>query len=109
MQAAITSAYEEIANEVGARVAPVGEAWSAINGSGVQLFADDGSHPSAVGSYLAAAVLYATLFGEDPPEAEHVGSIDTATALRLRSAAAVGVLGDRDRWRIVDLSPSASQ
>jgi hypothetical protein len=32
----------------------------------VPLYTDDGSHPTAAGSYLAACVFLASLFGEAP-------------------------------------------
>jgi len=34
--------------------------------SDMQLYTDDGSHPTVAGSYLAACVFLATLFGEAP-------------------------------------------
>ena len=108
MQAAITSAYTDIADEVGARVAPVGEAWAATRDR-VDLFAGDGSHPSPAGTYLAAAVLYATIFVEDPSEAEYAGSLDATSALNLRSTAGVRVLGDRERWNIPEPAQPTSR
>ena len=64
----ITSAVEEIAAEVGALVVPVGPAWRTVmvRHSDLLLYTDDGSHPTAAGSYLAACVFLASLFGEAP-------------------------------------------
>jgi len=107
MQAAITAAYTEIADELGARVAPVGETWASIMDR-VDLFARDGSHPSPAGTYLAAAVLYAAIFGEDPVEADYAGGLDADAALLLRSAAAVRVLGHLERWNIPEPAQSSS-
>jgi hypothetical protein len=47
-------------------VAPVGLAWKLARERipGVSLYATDGSHPSRIGSYLAACVIYSTLTGE---------------------------------------------
>jgi hypothetical protein len=65
-QALITRAYREIGTELGAEVAPVGEAWERVLAmpGHPDLYDADGSHPSIAGSYLAACVLFATLFGE---------------------------------------------
>jgi hypothetical protein len=67
-QALITRAYREIGGELGAEVAPVGEAWERVlqMPGHPELYDRDGSHPSIAGSYLAACVLFATLFGESP-------------------------------------------
>jgi hypothetical protein len=62
----ITRAVEEIAAEVKALVTPVGPAWHAVMArhSNIPLYTDDGSHPTAAGSYLAACVFLVSLFGE---------------------------------------------
>jgi hypothetical protein len=67
-QAAITAAYESIAGEMGARVAPVGVAWERFlaGHSEPALHDKDDSHPTLAGSYLAACVFLAVLFGESP-------------------------------------------
>jgi len=64
----ITAAVEAIAAEVDALVVPVGIAWRTVTAthSDMQLYTDDGSHPTVAGSYLAACVFLATLFGEAP-------------------------------------------
>lgn len=67
-QQALTNGYTEIGRELGALVIPVGIAWEAVRqqeGDGL-LYDKDGSHPSPAGSYLAACVFVATLFGENP-------------------------------------------
>ena len=67
-QAAITEAYTEIGQELGATVVPVGTAWArlpAVGGRPV-LYDRDGSHPTVAGSYLAACVFYGTLLDESP-------------------------------------------
>lgn len=67
-QDTIDGIYESIANELGARVAPVGMAWreSLHKRRSLHLYQADGSHPSPAGSYLAACVFYATLYGRSP-------------------------------------------
>ena len=68
MQAEVANAYLEIADELDLRVAPVGLAWQDVLQHEPQLdmWQIDGSHPSPLGSYLAASVFYALIFDESP-------------------------------------------
>jgi hypothetical protein len=67
-QRAITDAYTGIARELGATVVPVGRAWEAFLRKHDRpiLHDRDGSHPTPAGSYLAACVFLAVLFGDNP-------------------------------------------
>jgi hypothetical protein len=60
--------YCRIADAVGAKVAPVGAAWSLARAEhpGIRLHAEDGVHASRAGSYLAASVLLGVLAGRSP-------------------------------------------
>jgi len=60
MMETIGPAYRTIAEELGARVVPAGEAWleSRERRPDIHLHHADGSHPSPAGSYLAAAMFY---------------------------------------------------
>lgn len=67
-QASWTKQFMLMAKELKTTVAPVGEAWLKYlqAGSGLDLYQDDGSHPSYAGTYLAACVFYATFYGKSP-------------------------------------------
>jgi hypothetical protein len=67
-QQAITDAYASIGRELGATVVPVGLAWQRFLGKHDRpvLHDKDQSHPTLAGSYLAACVFLAALFGESP-------------------------------------------
>ncbi|HVE49295.1 MAG TPA: hypothetical protein VNG69_06705 [Casimicrobiaceae bacterium] len=67
-QDALTAAVESIAREIGARVVPVGRAWhdALRRDASIQLYADDGSHPTPTGTYLAACVFLITLLDREP-------------------------------------------
>lgn len=67
-QQAITDAYAAVGDELGAAVAPVGIAWQRFlrDHDSPVLHDRDQSHPTAAGSYLAACVFLAALFGESP-------------------------------------------
>jgi len=63
-QQALDRAYATLATKLdGAAIAPVGLAWSIARRIDPQiaLYASDGSHPSATGSYIAACVIFLTL------------------------------------------------
>jgi len=89
-QAAITEAYTSIGRELGAEVAPAGVAWERVLAEhpGIVLHDKDQSHPSLAGSYLAACVLYATLFGESPMGAAAPEGLDASDVKMLQRAAA---------------------
>jgi hypothetical protein len=65
----LASAYTSLGAELGAKVAPAGLACArALAGMpGLALYIQDG-HPTAEGTYLAACVLYGTLFEQSPVE-----------------------------------------
>lgn len=67
-QVALNSAYYRCARMVGATVVPVGPSWQQVlvERPSAELYAEDGSHPAPMGTYLAACVFYATLTGSSP-------------------------------------------
>ena len=67
-QAFIAKAYEDIAHECDAMLAPVGKAWELILGCPEfpDLYHRDGRHASKAGAYLSACVFY-TLLCDDSP------------------------------------------
>lgn len=68
MQEPIAQRYQQLAEELGAQIIPVGPAWqrSAELRPDVELFHPDSSHPSPQGTYLTACVMYAVLTGSSP-------------------------------------------
>lgn len=64
----IAADHYEIALELGIKVAPVGLAWqkSLEQRPELELYFTDNVHANVHGNYLAAAVLYATIFEESP-------------------------------------------
>ena len=89
----IAQLYISAANDVGALVIPVGLAFE----EAYRLRPDiklhkhyDGSHPDLIGTYLAACVVYASLYGMSPVgnPYDYYGSIDKDTATFLQKVAA---------------------
>jgi len=97
-QPELTAAYDAIARELGAVLAPVGPAWQiALQGAtDLSLYEQDGSHPTPNGSYLAACVLYLTL---QPTESQCPGPTGDGVVVHsvevLRAAAASVVANQR--------------
>jgi hypothetical protein len=89
-QQAITDAYTGIGRELGATVVPVGLAWQHFlhQHDRPALHDKDQSHPTPAGSYLAACVFLAVLFGESPVgiEGEVTGLGDKDLALLQKAA-----------------------
>ena len=82
----LSTATLQIAAELCGVVAPVGLAWQAAlqQNAVLPLHDKDGSHPSPLGSYLAACVFYAALLKQNPmglsvPEALNVSQNDATT------------------------------
>ena len=71
-QKLLTDSYDSIGKELAATVVPVGSAWREMleKHDTPELHAEDGSHPTLAGSYLAACVFYTTLFGGDLKDLE---------------------------------------
>jgi hypothetical protein len=68
-QAELTYAYARVAKETHSLLSPTGMAWATVRRErpSIHLFYEGfGSHPSPAGTYLAACVLYATIFHQSP-------------------------------------------
>jgi hypothetical protein len=67
-QQMLTNSYMNIAKELKAKVAPVGIVWQKIPEKNLKLnlYSSDQSHPSPIGSYVAACVFYTTFYGNSP-------------------------------------------
>ncbi len=103
MQTELRNAYVNFAIENDASVSPVGEAWRyVINDSPeIELYTGDESHPNINGSYLAACVMYATIYRESPLGTTYTASLDADLAEYFQTVAATVVLGEEfDVWRI---------
>ena len=94
MQDALTAAYAECAERVGAEVAPVGEAWRWARrlDPSIALHETDGSHPNLAGSYLAACVFYAVIFDESPVGLGFTGGLSAQQAAFFQEVAATVAL-----------------
>jgi hypothetical protein len=92
MMRKIEDMYVSVGNEVGALVIPVGLAFeeSYRRKPDLQLHKTyDGSHPDLIGTYLAACVVYASLYGKSPVgnSYDYFGKVDKETAAFLQRVA----------------------
>lgn len=64
----VSYSYRRAAKEVQGMIFPAGEAWRAAwrRDKKLALYSPDGLHPTVVGSYLAALVIYEQLYGQLP-------------------------------------------
>lgn len=102
MQSQINYGYMHISRELGTRTAPVGFAWAKtrIQNPEINLWQNDGSHPSMEGTYLAACVFYAVIFDQSPVGLSYRGSLAKETAQTLQNIAAETVLTDPAQWNL---------
>ena len=84
MQAGLDSAYAAVSKNIGASLAPVGVAFERAQKSSPKILLLDGTqHPSPAGTYLAAAVLFRTIFNASPVSKYYGGlSRDVANSLQ---------------------------
>jgi hypothetical protein len=70
-------------------LAPVGLAWAEAiaRNRHVPLWARDGRHPSPLGSYLAACVIYVFLTGRDPSGSEYMAGLAPSDARQMQDVA----------------------
>jgi hypothetical protein len=64
----VSASYRTAAEDVGGILLPAGDAWVAAwrQDPGLRLYGSDGFHPTELGSYLAALVIYGGLANASP-------------------------------------------
>lgn len=89
MEMQLRSAYTTIAEEIGLNVSYVGKAFHDVTQSHpeIDLYDADLHHPSLCGSYLAACVLFSTLYKSSPVGTSYTAGLDYAVAEILQNAA----------------------
>ncbi len=94
MQDSLSAAYTQITNELSATLCPVGNAWATAvtMDSTVDLWQGDNSHPTIIGSYLAACVFYAVFFQSSPVGLEYTAGLPIEDAMFLQTVATQTVL-----------------
>lgn len=103
MNGRLRDAYLRIADSAHAAVSPVGVAWKYVrdNYPVINLYQQDGSHPSLTGSYLAACVFYSALYHKPSNGSAYNPGIDHADALLIQQIASTIVLDSLPTWKLV--------
>jgi len=97
---ALLDGYSIYQNATGGTLGLVGTAWEMVVDDNSapfslgDLWSSDGSHPSLVGSYLTASVLFAAAFHESPLGADFTSSLSTENATYLQQVAAEVMAGE---------------
>ena len=92
MQARLDLAYATVAKNTGAILAPVGAAFERAKQIAPEIRLLDGTqHPSPVGTYLAAAVLFRAMFNASPVESQYYDNLPKELALGLQHVAEVSM------------------
>ena len=88
MQSRLITSYLEMAYDNDAWCAPVGIAWQRVMTERpyITLYNPDGSHPSAIGTYLAANVIFATITRK-PYQSSYTAGLDPELAEYLQQVA----------------------
>jgi hypothetical protein len=76
-QTQLSVAYKSLANDIGAAISPVGNAWleSLSTNPTSSLFDPDGNHATALGAYLTACEFYAFFYEKNPKGLPNLGVI----------------------------------
>ena len=100
MQRQVDGAHLTIAKELGVPVAPVGYTWYMVRRDhpDMNLWQDDGSHPTQAGTYLAACVFYASIFRASPVGLSFHGGLSDEQARLLQDEAGRRVLDMQTEW-----------
>ena len=90
MQQALDSAYTSLAKELGSLLAPVGPAWqwALTENPQLRLHQQDGSHPTSLGTYVAACVFYVVIYGKPPERSARRGDAPSSSDATLAHKAA---------------------
>lgn len=110
MQVELRRSYLNMAQQNNAIVAPVGIAWweAMRRDSTIELFDNDGSHPSMEGSYLAACVFYAAMYRSTPVGLSYHATLNSTKAAFYQDVAADIVFDSLTTWRIGLDDPQAA-
>lgn len=102
MDSALHVNYVTMGNDNDALVSPVGAVWHEIRDlyPFIDLYAQDGSHPSPAGSYAAACTFYSIIFGKDPTLVTYDFSLPAAEAALIRSVAKSVAYDSLTKWNV---------
>ena len=100
MDSLLNLRYMRMAEDNHAWVSPVGAVWHYIRDHypDVELYQSDESHPSYIGSYVAACCFYTVFTGQNPSNITWNGALDETTALIAKNATKTVVFDSLWKW-----------
>ncbi|MEQ8909614.1 MAG: T9SS type A sorting domain-containing protein [Vicingaceae bacterium] len=110
MDSALTANYTLLAQDNQTEMSPVGPVWNYIrtHHPNINLYAADGSHPSAAGSYAAACTFYTLIFKKDPTLINWNYNLATAVSDTIKRAAKRIAYDSLAKWDFSLKYPKAS-
>jgi PKD repeat protein len=109
MDSMLKKRYTEMAVENNALISPVGSVWKEIRARypAINLYQADGSHPTEVGSFAAAATFYTVLFRNDPKKIKFTGIVPPAEAAQVLQVVYDVVYKDLAKFFVFRYDPAA--
>ncbi|BAP30235.1 PKD domain containing protein [Chryseobacterium sp. StRB126] len=98
----ISKHYIEMAKDNEAILSPVGKVWRAIReqNPALELYNLDESHPSYIGSMIAAYTFYTVIFKKDPTLVSYNGTLTAEQAQLIKNTVKTVVYNAMDTWNI---------
>ena len=102
--------YLQLALDNNALVSPVGVVWKylRITHPEIELYAADGSHPSAAGSYAAACSFYSVILRKNPIDITYNYGLTDTVARYIKEAAKYMVYDSLSKWFVGKYDPVAN-
>ncbi len=100
MDSAIRATYIYMADANNTEMSPVGAVWRELrtNFPEIDLYSDDGSHPSLAGSYAAACAFYTMIYKKDPSAISWNATLPETDAHNIRIVARSIVFDSISNW-----------
>ncbi|WP_077414081.1 T9SS type A sorting domain-containing protein [Chryseobacterium sp. JV274] len=104
MDTQIYNRYMEMATTNEGIVSPVGKVWRAIReqNPAIELYDQDESHPSYIGSMAAAYTFYTILFKKDPAQIPFNGNLSPAQAQLIKDIVKTEVYNQPVKWFVTN-------
>ncbi|GAB5557689.1 MAG: hypothetical protein SchgKO_19020 [Schleiferiaceae bacterium] len=110
MDSLLYQRYMQMGDDNEAYVSPVGAVWNFVrtNYPSWDLYTSDGSHPSQLGSYLAALSFYTIIFEKSPMNSVYNYNFSQDLADSARQAVEWVVYDSLPKWNVGEYDPVAS-
>lgn len=110
MDDALTNNYRDLADANDALISPVGAVWRYLrsNPDEPDLYNVDESHPSEIGTYVAACTFYTIILRKDPTLITYIAGLDSTVATQIKNAVKFIVFDQLSFWKVGEFDPIAN-